>query len=118
MAEPRKKARAPRRPRAATPKASSRGGTGHYGNGDDGNGKGDGNGDDGHGDENQESVAAHALFVERHFGGGAAASAELLDRANRVWRQLPGAVVGVAGLVRPLRPQPVPEPPERTGDVR
>lgn len=106
MAESRKKPTTPRRPRAASRQPSS----------DD-----DGSDDAGRyvdGEENQESVAAHALFVERHFGGGTAASAELLDRANKVWRQLPGAVVGVAGLVRPLRPEHLPEPPNRTGDVR
>jgi hypothetical protein len=109
MAEPRKKPPTPRRPRAASRKASSSGaGTGDTGRHYDG--------DDG--EENQESVAAHALFVERHFGGGAAASAELLDRANRVWRQLPGAVVGSAGLVRPLRPETLPEPPDRTESAR
>jgi hypothetical protein len=111
MAEPRKKPPTPRRPRAASPKASSSGaGSGDTGRYDDGH--------DDDGEENQESVAAHALFVERHFGGGAPASAELLDSANRVWRQLPGAVVGVAGLVRPTRLEPTPEPPDRTGDDR
>jgi poly(glycerol-phosphate) alpha-glucosyltransferase len=80
-------------------------------------GRNDDTGRYGDGEEEQEAVAAHGLFVERHFGGGAPASAELLDRANRVWRQLPGAVVRSAGLVRPLRPEPDPEP-DRTGDVR
>ncbi len=78
---------------------------------------------EGEGEETQESVAAHALFVERHFGGGEPASAELLDRANAVWRRLPGAVAGGAGLVRASDPEPIADPtsneePSASGDPR
>lgn len=91
MAESRKKPATPRRSSPSGPVASGGGRDGYN------DGGYDGRDDDG---ENPESVAAHAQFVERHFGGGAAASAELLDRANAVWRQFPGAVVGVAGQLR------------------
>jgi hypothetical protein len=96
MAESKKPA-TPRRPRSTRSAPPSRGNEyGEYGEGE--------------GDEGQESVAAHALFVERHFGGGAPASAEMLDRANAVWRRLPGAVAGGAGLVRSSDPGPIADP--------
>jgi hypothetical protein len=61
----------------------------------------DGDGDGGH---PEEAVGAHAAFVAAHFGGGAAATPELLDRAIDVWQRLPGAVVRGASLIRPNRP--------------
>jgi hypothetical protein len=106
MAEARKKGTTPRRATAAAPAGSGAGRS-----------RTDGYDDD-HDDEREESVAAHARFVERHFGGGAPPSAELLDRANAVWRRLPGSVAGAAGLVRPLRPAPRPEPDDATGGRR
>lgn len=57
-----------------------------------------------HGEHPEEAVGAHAAFVAAHFGGGAAATPELLDRAIEVWQQLPGAVVRGAPLIRPNRP--------------
>jgi hypothetical protein len=57
------------------------------------------------GDEG-EAVGAHAEFVARHFGGGAEATPELLDRAMEVWQRLPGAVVRGPAQIRPNRPAP------------
>ncbi|SRR6266849_2857236 len=59
---------------------------------------------DGHTEGADEAVGAHAAFVAAHFGGGAAATPELLDRAIDVWQRLPGAVVRRAPLIRPNRP--------------
>jgi hypothetical protein len=59
---------------------------------------------DGHGEHAEEAVGAHAAFVAAHFGGGAAATPDLLDRAIDVWQRLPGAVVRGAALTRPNRP--------------
>jgi hypothetical protein len=67
----------------------------------------DGQGDgyvDGRSEHADEAVGAHAAFVEAHFGGGAAATPDLLDRAIDVWQRLPGAVVRGAPLTRPNRP--------------
>jgi hypothetical protein len=64
-------------------------------------GYGDGHGD---GEHPEEAVGAHAAFVAAHFGGGAEATPELLDRAIEVWQRLPGAVVRGAPLIRPNRP--------------
>ncbi len=107
MAESRKRPATPRRSVPSEPVASGGGRDGYH------DGGYDGRDDDG---ENPESVAAHAQFVERHFGGGAAASAELLDRASAVWRRLPGAVVGVAGQLRAPRPGPGPDELENGAD--
>jgi hypothetical protein len=60
--------------------------------------------DGGHGEHPDEAVGAHAAFVAAHFGGGAEATPELLDRAIDVWQRLPGAVVRGAPLIRPNRP--------------
>jgi hypothetical protein len=70
---------------------------------DDGDGHGYDDGD-GHAEHADEAVGAHAAFVAAHFGGGAAATPELLDRAIDVWQRLPGAVVRGAPLIRPNRP--------------
>jgi hypothetical protein len=56
------------------------------------------------GEHAEEAVGAHAAFVEAHFGGGAEATPDLLDRAIDVWQRLPGAVVRGAALSRPNRP--------------
>ncbi len=58
-------------------------------------------------------MGAHAAFVEAHFGGGAAADADLLDSAIGVWQRLPGAVVRGAPLLRPNRPARQAQDPER-----
>ena len=101
MAEARKKSAPPRRrPPPARPVG-------------DGGGRGRDNDYDDDDGENPESVAAHAAFVERHFGGGVPASAELLDRANTVWRRFPGAVVGVAGQQRMRHPVPTADDAEK-----
>jgi hypothetical protein len=59
---------------------------------------------DEHGHHPDEAVGAHAEFVAAHFGGGAAATPDLLDRAIDVWQRLPGAVVQRAATIRPNRP--------------
>jgi hypothetical protein len=59
---------------------------------------------DGRSEHPEEAVGAHAAFVAAHFGGGAAATPDLLDRAIDVWQRLPGAVVRGAPLTRPNRP--------------
>jgi len=64
-------------------------------------------------DETEEAVGAHAAFVEAHFGGGAPADADILDRAIGVWQRLPGAVVRGAPLLRPNRPARQAQNPER-----
>jgi hypothetical protein len=64
-------------------------------------------------DETEEAVGAHAAFVEAHFGGGAPADADILDRAIGVWQRLPGAVVRGAPLLRPNRPARQVQDPER-----
>ena len=80
----------------------------------DGHGDGDGH-DDGHGEHPDEAVGAHAAFVAAHFGGGAAATPDLLDRAIDVWQRLPGAVVRGAPLIRPNRPdRPTTDPGSET----
>lgn len=71
---------------------------------DDGDGDGHGDYGDGNAEHADEAVGAHAAFVAAHFGGGAAATPELLDRAIDVWQRLPGAVVRGAPLIRPNRP--------------
>ena len=102
MAEARKKSAPRRRPPPPARPVGDGGGRGKDHDYDDD--------DDG---ENPESVAAHAAFVERHFGGGVPASAELLDRANMVWRGFPGAVVGVAGQQRMRHPVPTADEGEK-----
>ena len=64
-------------------------------------------------DGTEEAVGAHAAFVEAHFGGGAPANADILDRAIGVWQRLPGAVVRGAPLLRPNRPAPRVQDPDR-----
>jgi hypothetical protein len=64
-------------------------------------------------DETEEAVGAHAAFVEAHFGGGAPADADILDRAIDVWQRLPGAIVRGAPLLRPNRPAPRVQDPKR-----
>ena len=64
-------------------------------------------------DETEEAVGAHAAFVQAHFGGGAPADADILERAIGVWQRLPGAVVRGAALSRPNRPAPPAKDPER-----
>jgi hypothetical protein len=59
---------------------------------------------DGRSEHAEEAVGAHAAFVAAHFGGGAAATPDILDRAIDVWQRLPGAVVRGAPLTRPNRP--------------
>jgi hypothetical protein len=82
-----------RRPRSASdadePAKQQKGG---YGN------------DGGDTEERGESVGAHAAFVASHFGGGAEATPEILDRAIEVWQRLPGAVVRSPAQIRPNRP--------------
>jgi hypothetical protein len=63
-----------------------------------------GEGYEGQGDDKGEAVDGHAEFVARHFGGGAEATPELLDRAIEVWQRLPGAVVRGPAQIRPNRP--------------
>jgi hypothetical protein len=55
-------------------------------------------------DDEGEAVEAHAEFVARHFGGGAEATPERLDRAIEVWQRLPGAIVRGPTQLRPNRP--------------
>jgi hypothetical protein len=55
-------------------------------------------------EERGESVGAHGAFVVSHFGGGAEATPEILDRAIDVWQRLPGAVVRGPAEIRPNRP--------------
>jgi hypothetical protein len=55
-------------------------------------------------EEKGEAVEAHAEFVARHYGGGAEATPERLDRAIEVWQRLPGAVVRGPAQLRPNRP--------------
>lgn len=62
--------------------------------------------DGGETEERGESVGAHAAFVGGHFGGGAEATPEILDRAIEVWQRLPGAVVRGPAQFRPSRPAP------------
>lgn len=76
-------------------------------------GKGESYGGETPPDETEEAVEAHAAFVEAHFGGGAPADADILDRAIGVWQRLPGAVVRGAALLRPNRPAPPKKDPER-----
>jgi hypothetical protein len=115
MAEEERRTGAPRRPRGAS--AAKRGDRspegGSQGRGG-GRGRDDGGYDNGGERDEVEAVEAHAEFVERHFGGGAPATAELLDRANEVWVRLPGAVVQGAAQLRPNRPEP-PSTPPRAG---
>ncbi len=59
---------------------------------------------DGRSEHPEEAVGAHAAFVAAHFGGGAEATPDILDRAIDVWQRLPGAVVRGAPLTRPNRP--------------
>jgi hypothetical protein len=59
---------------------------------------------DGRSEHPEEAVGAQAAFVEAHFGGGAAATPAILDRAMDVWQRLPGAVIRGAPLTRPNRP--------------
>ena len=63
-----------------------------------------GEGYEGQDDDKGEAVDGHAEFVARHFGGGAEATPELLDRAIEVWQRLPGAVVRGPAQIRPNRP--------------
>jgi hypothetical protein len=58
-------------------------------------------------EEKGEAVEAHADFVARHYGGGAEATPDRLDRAIEVWQRLPGAVVRGPAQLRPNRPAPV-----------
>lgn len=76
----------------------------------DGHGYGD---EDGDTEERGEAVGAHAAFVVAHFGGGAPATPEILDRALDVWQRLPGSVMRGAPLLRPNRPA---SPPADSGD--
>ena len=95
----------PRRRRSPSGRGAEAAGRPKDGEGDtDGHGHGYGDGDDGHGQHPDEAVGAHAAFVAAHFGGGAEATPDLLDRAIEVWQQLPGAVVRGAPLIRPNRP--------------
>jgi hypothetical protein len=93
VAEEQRKSPRKRRPRSASaaekPAKQQKGG---YGN----------DGEDT--EERGESVGAHAAFVVSHFGGGAEATAEILDRAIEVWQRLPGAVVRGPAQIRPNRP--------------
>jgi len=95
-------------PRRRRPRSSS--GSEPVGDPPDGHGYGDDDGDTG---QRSEAVGAHAAFVVAHFGGGAPATPEILDRALDVWQRLPGSVIRGAPLLRPNRPA---TPPAGSGD--